>query len=510
MNHILALSLFFLVLAPGLRGELTLHPLIGDHAVFQRDVAFPVIGKADPDSEVVVKWQGKDFKAKAGADGKWLVRLDPSPANEIGQILRVTSGTNSIEVSDILIGEVWLASGQSNMEWKLKQIGAQSLEAEKAEDPLLRLVGISHSPAHDPSDSVKTTWNLTTKGPALNFSAVAYFFGRELRKDLKVPVGLIQSAVGGTPAEAWTPLDFLKSDAAFAKAVNDRDEYPNWYPKLVAKYERDELAYNLAVKEAEKTGGKPPKKPRAPHAPDKNPNLASVLWNGMIHPLVPYPIRGVIWYQGESNAYRADVYEKLLTGMIGFWRKAWGQGDFSFLIVQLTDFNYNEEGAGAAGIKWAQLRDAQSAVADHVPQTGLAVTLGLGDPENIHPNRKMEVGERLALWAKKIAYGKDVVCQGPVFDSVKYSSGEAVVSFRPLTGGLKTSDAKEVGGFAVAGIDKQFKPAQVKLDKNQVILKSSEVANPAFVRYAWCNRPADANLTDESNLPARPFRTDTD
>jgi sialate O-acetylesterase len=508
MNHILALSLFFLVLAPELRGELTLHPLIGDHAVFQRDVAFPVIGKADPDSEVVVKWQGKDFKAKAGADGKWLVWLDPSPANEKGQILRVTSGTNSIEVSDILIGEVWLASGQSNMEWKLKQIGAQSLEAEKAEDPLLRLVGISHSPAHDPSDSVKTTWNLTTKGSALNFSAVAYFFGRELRKDLKVPVGLIQSAVGGTPAEAWTPLDFLKSDAAFAKAVNDRDEYPNWYPKLVAKYERDELAYNLAVKEAEKTGGKPPKKPRAPHAPDKNPNLASVLWNGMIHPLVPYPIRGVIWYQGESNAYRADVYEKLLTGMIGFWRKAWEQGDFPFLIVQLTDFNYNED--GATGVKWAQLRDAQSAVADHVPQTGLAVTLGLGDPENIHPNRKMEVGERLALWAKKIAYGKDVVCQGPVFDSVKYSGGEAIVSFLPLTGGLKSSDQKEVGGFAVAGSDKQFKPAQVRLDKNQVILKSSEVANPAFVRYAWCNRPADANLTDESNLPARPFRTDTD
>ena len=178
--------------------------------------------------------------------------------------------------------------------------------------------------------------------------------------------------------------------------------------------------------------------------------------------------------------------------------------------AQLADFNYNEEGAGAAGIKWAQLRDAQSAVADHVPQTGLAVTLGLGDPENIHPGRKMEVGERLALWAKKIAYGKDVVCQGPVFDSVKYSGGEATVSFRPMAGALKSSDQKEVGGFAVAGSDKQFKPANGRLEKNQVILKSAEVANPAFVRYAWCNRPADANLTDESNLPARPFRTDTD
>jgi len=504
----LAIGLFCLFLPVLGRAELSLHPLISDHAVFQREVDFPVIGKADPGAEVEVQWQGKDFKVKAGTDGKWLVRLDPSPANAKGQILKVISGTNSIEVSDILIGEVWLASGQSNMEWKLKQIGAQSAEAEKADDPLLRLVGISHSPAHDPSESVKTTWNLTTKGSALNFSAVAYFFGRELRKDLKVPVGLIQSAVGGTPAEAWTPIEFLKSDVAFAKAVNDREEYPNWYPKLVAKYERDELAYNLEVKEAQKTGAKPPKKPRAPHAPDKNPNLASVLWNGMIHPLVPYPIRGVIWYQGEANAYRSEVYEKLLTGMIEAWRKAWGQGDFPFLIVQLADFNYNEE--GGSGTTWAKLRDAQSAVAEHVKKTGMAVILGLGEPEDIHPQRKMEVGERLALWAKKIAYGKDVVCQGPVFDSVKYSGGEAIVSFRPLTGGLKSSDQKEVGGFAVAGSDKQFKPAKAKLEKNQVILKTSEVANPAFVRYAWCNRPADANLTDESNIPARPFRTDTD
>ena len=508
MNRLFFLPLFLGILSVELRGELTLHPLIGDHAVFQRDVPFPVIGKSDPGSEVVVNWQGKDYQAKAGADGKWSLQLNPSPANEKGQALKVTSGTNSVEVSDILVGEVWLASGQSNMEWPLNKCGAQMAEAESAEDPQLRLAWVSRATAPLPAESVKTSWRSATKSTALPFSAVGYFFGRELRKTTQVPIGVIQSAVGGTPAEAWTPIEFLEAESDFAKAVNDRKEYPNWYPKLLAKYEKDKVAYDLALAEAEKTGAKPPKKIREPHTPEKNPNLASVLWNGMIHPLVPYPIRGVIWYQGEANAYRAEVYEKLLTGMIGAWRKAWGQGDFPFLIVQLTDFNYNED--GATGVKWAQLRDAQSAVADHVPQTGLAVTLGLGDAEDIHPQRKMEVGERLALWAKKIAYGKDVACQGPVFDSVKYSSGEAVVSFRPLTGGLKSSDQREVGGFAVAGSDKQFKPAQVRLDKNQVILKSSEVANPAFVRYAWCNRPADANLTDESNLPARPFRTDTD
>ena len=508
MNRLFFLSLFLGILSVELRGELTLHPLIGNHAVFQRDVPFPVIGKADSGAEVVVQWRGKDYQAKAGADGKWSLQLDPSPATEKGQVLKVKSGTNSIEVSDILIGEVWLASGQSNMEWPLNKCGAQMAEAESAEDPHLRLAWVSRATAPLPAESVKTSWRSATKSTALTFSAVGYFFGRELRKTTQVPVGVIQSAVGGTPAEAWTPIEFLEAESDFAKAVNSRKEYPNWYPKLLAKYEKDKVAYDLALAEAEKTGAKPPKKIREPHTPEKNPNLASVLWNGMIYPLVPYPIRGVIWYQGESNAYGAEVYEKLLTGMIGAWRKAWGQGDFPFLIVQLTDFNVNED--GATGVKWAKLRDAQSAVADHVPQTGLAVTLGLGDAEDIHPQRKMEVGERLALWANKIAYGKDVVCQGPVFNSVKYTGAEAIVSFRPLKGELKSSDQKEVGGFAVAGSDKQFKPAQARLEKNQVILKSSEVAKPAFVRYAWCNRPADANLTDESNLPARPFRTDTD
>ena len=508
MNRLFFLSLFLGILSVELRGELTLHPLIGNHAVFQRDVPFPVIGKADSGAEVVVQWRGKDYQAKAGADGKWSLQLDPSPATEKGQVLKVKSGTNSIEVSDILIGEVWLASGQSNMEWPLNKCGAQMAEAESAEDPHLRLAWVSRATAPLPAESVKTSWRSATKSTALTFSAVGYFFGRELRKTTQVPVGVIQSAVGGTPAEAWTPIEFLEAESDFAKAVNSRKEYPNWYPKLLAKYEKDKVAYDLALAEAEKTGAKPPKKIREPHTPEKNPNLASVLWNGMIYPLVPYPIRGVIWYQGESNAYRAEVYEKLLTGMIGAWRKAWGQGDFPFLIVQLTDFNVNED--GATGVKWAKLRDAQSAVADHVPQTGLAVTLGLGDAEDIHPQRKMEVGERLALWANKIAYGKDVVCQGPVFNSMKYTGAEAIVSFRPLKGELKSSDQKEVGGFAVAGSDKQFKPAQARLEKNQVILKSSEVAKPAFVRYAWCNRPADANLTDESNLPARPFRTDTD
>ncbi len=488
--------------------ELSLHPLVSDFAVIQRGVPFPLAGKADSEADVRVQWQGKEYKAKASTDGKWVVQLDPSPANGKGQVLKVKSGTNSIEVSDILIGEVWLASGQSNMEWPLNKCGAQMAEAESAQDPLLRLGWVSRATALEPAKTVKASWRPAGKNTALNFSAVGYFFGRDLRQNLKVPVGIVQCAVGGTPAEAWTPIEFMRAEADFAKAVQDRGEYPNWYPKLLAKYEKDKVAYDLAIAEAEKTGAKPPKKIREPHAPEKNPNLASVLWNGMVHPLLPYPLRGVIWYQGEANASRSEAYEKLLTGMIGEWRKAWGLGDFPFLIVQLADFNYNEE--GAEGVSWAKLRDAQSAVVEHVPQTGLAVILGLGEADDIHPKRKMEVGERLALLAKKIAYGEDVVCQGPIFESVQYTEGKAIVSFCSLAGGLKCSDQKELGGFALAGEDKRFKPAAGRLDKDKVILQSAEVVKPSYVRYAWCNRPADANLTDASNLPARPFRTDRD
>lgn len=485
---------------------LSLHPLISDHAVFQRDVPIRVMGKADAGGEVVVRWKDTDFKTKAEADGKWSVNLDPSPADEKGQTLEVTCGTNSVQVLDILIGEVWLASGQSNMQWPLRSCIVQSAEAEQAADPLLRLAEVLRSCAFEPAESASTQWKEATKEGALSFSAVAYFFGRELRKDLKVPVGIVCSAVGGTPAEAWTPIDFLKADPDFAKALQYRDEYPNEYTQLLEKYEQKRAAYEAAVVEAEKTQAKPPKKPGAPYPPNKNPNLASVLWNGMVHPLMLYPIRGVIWYQGEANATRAGVYQKLLTGMIGAWRKAWEIGDFPFLIVQLADFNCYEE--GEMGTTWAKLRDAQSGVADTVPNTGLAVILGLGEPEDIHPQRKKEVGERLALLARKIAYDEDVDGCGPIFESVDYSGSEAKVTFRDVAGSLKTSDQKEAGGFALAGADKQFKPAQARLDEDQVILKSAEVPIPAYVRYAWCNRPVDANLTDESNLPARPFRTD--
>jgi len=490
------------------RGDLRLHPLVSDHAVFQRERPIPIPGTADPRAEVVVQWQEKNFKARAGVDGKWQVCLDPLPVQEKGQVLKVTSGTNSLVISDILIGDVWLASGQSNMEWTLRKFPSQATEAAQAADPLLRLTTIPKTCAPNPADTVVTAWKEATPDTALDFSSVGYFFGRQLRRDLRVPVGVICSAVGGTPAEAWTPKEILQKDPDFAKAVVDRDEYPTWYPKLLEKYEREKPAYDLAVAEAEKTGSKPPKKLRPPNPPEKNPNLASVLWNGMIHPLLPYPIRGVIWYQGEANAYRAEVYEKLLTGLIRAWRKAWGQGDFPFLIVQLADFNYNED--GATGVKWARLRDAQSGVAENVPNTGLAVTLGLGDPDDIHPPRKREVAERLALLARKIAYGEEVDAVGPIYQAVQFSGGEAKVKFREVAGGLKTSDSKEVGGFALAGADQQFKPAQGRLVRDQVILKSGEVPQPAFVRYAWCNRPADANLTDESGLPARPFRTDRD
>jgi sialate O-acetylesterase len=228
----------------------------------------------------------------------------------------------------------------------------------------------------------------------------------------------------------------------------------------------------------------------------------------MVSPLLPYPICGVIWYQGEANAKRAEKYEVLLSSMIGAWRKAWKLGDFPFLLVQLADFNNDPE--GATGTSWARLRDAQTAVADKVPRCGVAVTLGLGDAEDIHPQRKMEVGQRLALLARQIAYGQDVPCTGPILETAKANGLEMELTFRSVQGSLRTVDGQTPGPFSIAGKDLKFHPATARINGGRVILSSPEVAEPSLVRYAWSNRPENPNLTDESNLPARPFRTDPD
>jgi sialate O-acetylesterase len=510
--------------------NLSLHPLLKDGAVLQRDVPWPVSGWAQPGAKITVEWKGVTHTGSADDSAKWLVLLPAGPAENQGQVLRVRSGKDSLQITNLLVGEVWLASGQSNMEWILEKCAVQSAEAAQATDPELRFTTIPRAVAEQPMETVPVAWQTATPESVLKLSAVAYFFARDLRQQLKVPVGIISSAYGGTPAESWTPEETLASDPLLTPALEKRKNYPAEYPKLLAEYEQKKPAYEAAVAAAKVAGTKPPPKLHPPQPVGNNPYLAAVLWNSMISPLVPYPVRGVIWYQGEANAKRAEKYEHLLSSMIGAWRRAWAarvqdsvrgpdrfrmwlhalraSPDFPFLIVQLADFNNEPE--GAAGTSWARLREAQTAVADKLPRCGMAVTLGLGDAEDIHPQRKLEVGSRLALLARRIAYGHDIPCTGPILKTAKANGKEMELTFRSVQGYLRTADGKDPGSFTIAGKDLKFQPATARIDDRRVILSSPEIPEPAFVRYAWSNRPENPNLTDDSGLPARPFHTDTE
>lgn len=505
------------------QGEgLSLHPLWKDGAVVQRNVPLPLTGRAQPGTTVIVEWRGRTHMRSADASGRWSVLLPAGSAESQPQTLQVRSGADSLRVTNVLVGEVWLASGQSNMEWILKECVAQASEAALATDPLLRLVTIPRAMADQPTDDVPVVWQAATPERVLNWSAVAYFFGRDLRQTLGVPVGIIASSFGGTPAESWAPEDALAADPRLAPTLAKRRNYPAIYPALRADYEARQAASRLA--------GVPPPVLHPPPPVGQNPNLASVLWNAMISPLLPFPVGGVIWYQGESNAAESATYEPLLSSLIRAWRENWRRRtqsclsgwdrlraclpwavpptDFSFLIVQLTDFNFPPE--GPAGTSWARLRDAQAAVADKVPRCGLAVTLGLGEAEDIHPQKKKEVGERLALLARKIAYGQGIHASGPVWAAAQPRGQEMEITFRSVQGSLRTADGREPGPFSLAGKDRQYHPASARLDGPRVILSSPAVPEPAFARYAWSNRPKNPNLTDKSGLPARPFRTDSD
>jgi sialate O-acetylesterase len=487
---------------------LSLHPLIKDGAVLQRDVPMPVTGRAEPGAKIMIEWKGQSHPGSTDRSGRWSVLVPTGPAEGQGQTLRVQSGEDTLQITNLLVGEVWLASGQSNMEWILKNCSVQSTEAAGAEDSQLRFVTIPRALADQPVETVPVAWQSATPESVLKLSAVAYFFARDLRKELKVPIGIISSAYGGTPAESWTPEPTLAADPLLSSALEKRKNYPSEYTKLLAEYEQKKPAFEAAMAAAQIAGTKPPPKLNPPQPVGNNPYLASVLWNSMISPLVPYPIRGVIWYQGEANAKRAEKYEHLLSSMIGAWRRAWKLGDFPFLIVQLADFNNDPE--GPAGTSWARLRDAQTAVADKIPHCGVAVTLGLGEADDIHPQRKMEVGQRLALLARKIAYEQDIACTGPVLQTAQGTGKGMELTFQSDKKSLRTSDSKEPRSFSLAGRDLKFYPAAARIEGQRVVLSSPEVPEPAFARYAWSNRPENPNLTDDSGLPARPFRTDSD
>lgn len=480
---------------------LSLASPFSDHAVLQRGMPVPVWGRAEPGTSVSVQFAGQEKTATADKSGRWLVRLDPLEASATGQALTVKAENQPpIVRQDLLVGEVWLCSGQSNMAFSLRGAAGSEQAMQAAGDPQLRLYGVHANSVDAPQDTVGGVWTTDSRESAANFSAVGYFFGKELRQALGVPVGLIRSAWGGTVAEAWTARADLETNPTLKPLLDQQAKRVADYPGQLENYGKNEARllaeYEEKLAKAKAAGQQPPKKPQPPEDPAKNINRPTGLFNGSIAPLAPYAMRGVIWYQGESNSSRGKEYRTLFPAMIGSWRKAWGQGDFPFLFVQITPHK---------GMT-PEVREAQRITTETTPQTAMAVTVDVGDANDIHPKQKQPVGQRLALAARALAYGEKIEYSGPTYDAMSVAGNRVTLRFKHLGGGLVAKDGA-LRGFTIAGADGKFIPAQAAIEGDTIVVSSESIPEPAAVRYGWANVP-DVNLYNQAGLPASPFETD--
>lgn len=621
-----------------------LHPLFCDHAVLQRELSVPVWGWSQPGDKVTVSFAGQTRTTVAGADGKWMVRLKAMPASSQPRSMTVQSAKSQIKIDDVLVGDVWLCSGQSNMEMGIGNCNVPN-EIAQANYPNIRLLTIPKLVASSPVDCPKCAWlqcnsNTIMQGVWGGFSAAGYFFGRELHRELNIPIGLIHSSWGGTVAEAWTSYETLAALpeltnrlAGFVASTNFQTDfattYENWYhagdpgtkqgwekpdadvtswktvdmpqafelaglpdfdgivwfrcefdvpadwagkslslhlgpvddidttwvngvkvgqmnrvdmdrlytvPGNIVKAGRNVVAVRcldtggmggligkpeqLTVRLSDDNSAAPislagkwkmrdsialSKLPTMPFIFEgNNPNITTVLYNGMIAPLVPFAIKGAIWYQGESNADRAAQYRKLLPAMIADWQKHFGLRRFPFYIVQLA--NFQATAPQPRDNDWAELREAQALTARHLPHSGLAVAIDIGDAKDIHPKNKMEVGRRLALCALADTYGRKTEASGPTYKSMKITEQGIRLTFDHLGGGL-VAKGEKLTGFAIAGEDQKFVWANARIEGNTILISSPVIAEPVAVRYAWDVNPV-CDLYNQAGLPAVPFRTD--
>jgi sialate O-acetylesterase len=456
--------------------DVRLPKILGSQMVLQRDREVRIWGWADAGEEIRVTgdWLDEPASVNADADGNWQVSIQTGAAGGPHSI--TVAGKNRITLEQILFGEVWIGSGQSNMEMPLVKVSAAytgikdaAQEVAQANYPEIRLFQAGNYSSQEPLDDVKTgitmygippaacQWQACTPETIPHFSSTAYFFARELHRELKVPVGIIDSSWGGTSAEAWTPASGLKA-----------------------------LGYQAELKQAASL----------PQRPDQK--IPTRLYNGMIHPLRKFQIKGAIWYQGEGNVGRADKYHQLFSTMIGQWRDVFGH-EFPFYFVQISPFNY--QGPNAAYLREAQLKTMS------LPKTGMAVTMDIGNLSDIHPKNKQTVGRRLALWALVNDYGRDVVYAGPIYRECLFNDGKAHLKFAHTGSGLTTRDDQPPSDFEIAGPDKVFHPATAVIKGDELIVSSDKVTEPAAVRYAFTSQ-AMPNLMNKEGLPASSFRTD--
>ncbi len=482
--------------------EVKLPAVVGDNMVLQRGRPVPIWGWAEAGEDVTVAVAGQSVTAKAAADGRWKATLAELNSTEPLEMTIKGSSGSQVTLKNVLVGEVWVCSGQSNMQMSVKASNNAEDEIAAADYARIRLFTVARKTAGSPQSDCTGQWSQCSPETVPGFSAVAYFFGRHLHKELDVPVGLINTSWGGTPSEAWACRKALEAQPSLNPLLERWDTSVAGYDSVLADYRKRLDRWEQAAAKAKQEGKEPPKKPRKPGNPADSPHRPANLFNGMIAPLLPYGIRGAIWYQGESNVRRAYQYRTIFPAMIRNWRVVWGEGKFPFGFVQIAPYRYGGDPA-----ECAELWEAQLLTLKGVPHTGMAVTMDIGNVKDIHPKNKQDVGLRLGLWAMAKVYGRDLVYSGPIYDSTSIEGDKIRIRFAQTGSGLSTSNGQPPSHFTVAGADRKFHPATAAIDGRTVVVHSDEVDEPVAVRYAWLDT-ALPNLANKEGLPASPFRTD--
>jgi sialate O-acetylesterase len=487
--------------------------IFGSHMVLQQGIKVPIWGTANSGEEVTISFAGQTVMATAGLDGEWSAVLAPLTANSTGRTLTVVGG-NAVQFEDVLVGEVWVCSGQSNMVFAAGmgygiENGAREIKA--ANFPNIRMITVPAVTAQSPQrtfDGKVTSvdddgqWDVCTPDIMKSFSAVGYFFGHQLHQRLDVPVGLIGTYWSGTPAQAWASQEALDADPVLKTYMANWEQHAIKYPTLKGEYDVRAAAAKAQGKTLSVWFDPEPAHPVTSAGRPAN------LFNGMISPLIPFAIRGAVWYQGESNAGNAEEavrYRHLFPAMITDWRTQWGEGDFPFFFVQLCTINKRQQ-QPVEGSNWAILRESQLKTLD-LPNTGMAVIFDTDPSGNLHPPYKKPVGERLALIALKVTYGKDIEESGPVFDGMEVKGDNILLSFKHVGSGLVSKPNDVLKGFAVADKNRKFVWADANIVGDTVEVSNPAVKDPVAVRYGWADNP-EASLYNKAGLPASPFRTD--
>jgi len=492
-------------------GDVKLPALFSDHMVLQAGAEVPVWGWAGPGERVTVAFRDQTVATTAGADGTWKLTLQPlSPGRP--DVMTVT-GRNTLRLANVAVGEVWLCAGQSNMVFRMESVLNARQEAAAADLPMIRCFTARGARSAEPQKDVSGRWSVATPRSVPAFSAVGWFFARRIHEELKVPVGIIVAARGGTSIETWMSLTALRSQPRFQPILELWGRTLGTFRKQKEAYLAALAVWERASRGAQQQDEPIPAKPKPPAFPSRF--LLAGNYNALIAPLAPYRIRGVLWYQGAAAALRANVpkpvyrdntglYRDLQATLIADWRGLWGQGDFPFLVVQLPNFQHRM--ASPSRSTYAIVREAQLKTLS-VPNAGMVVTLDVGKADDLHPPNKKPIGQRLALWALGTTYGRDLVYSGPLFKSASVEPGRIRLAFDHVGGGLAARGGGPLKGFTIAGEGRQFVPADAVIERNTVVVSSPKVPAPVAVRYAWADNP-DANLQNKQGLPASPFRTD--